>query len=213
MSLHVSMRNVFVVMIVTTIGLLICSEARSADPVPVPETSPWDAHGPLRVAANGRYIEHADGTPMLWIADTGWALFYKLRHDEIIEYLDNRKAKGFNVVQAVLYWYPHGEDGPGPVNAPNRYGHQPFKGETDSPDTSLPEVQTGGSPDEPNDYWDNADFIVREVRKRGMYLAALPCWGRAYINPQMPGKIHDRYNELYYIETPTFMICASKPRG
>lgn len=41
-------------------------------------------------------------------------------------------------------------------------------------------------------------------------LIGLGC-GDIYINPQMPGAIHDRYNELYYIETPTFMICARKP--
>ncbi|HUT90030.1 MAG TPA: glycoside hydrolase family 140 protein [Thermoguttaceae bacterium] len=149
--------------------------------------APWEEHGKLRVSANGRHLEHADGTPMLWIADTGWALFYKLRREEVIEYLDQRSRQGFNVIQAVVYWYPHGEDGPGPTNAANQYGHAPFEGGADDPDTSRARVVEGGSPDQPNDYWDNADFIVRETRRRGLYLAMLPCWGRAYINPQMPG--------------------------
>ena len=153
----------------------------------VDAAGPWEKHGRLRVADNGRYLEHADGTPMLWIADTGWALFYKLRREDIIEYLDQRSRQGFNVIQAVAYWYPHGEDGPGPTNAANQYGHSPFEGGTDNPDTSCPKVVAGGSPDQPNDYWDNADFIVRETKRRGLHLAMLPCWGRAYINPQMPG--------------------------
>jgi hypothetical protein len=149
--------------------------------------APWKEHGKLRVSANGRHLVHADGTPMLWIADTGWALFYKLRREEIVDYLDRRNEQGFNVIQAVAYWYPHGEDGPGPTNAANQYGHSPFEGGADDPDTSRPKVVEGGSADQPNDYWDNADFIVRETRRRGLYLAMLPCWGRAYINPQMPG--------------------------
>jgi hypothetical protein len=139
------------------------------------------------VARNGRYLEHADGTPFLWIADTGWALFYKLRREEIVDYLDQRSRQGFNVIQAVAYWYPHGEDGPGPTNAANQYGHAPFEGGADDPDPARARVSKGGSPDRPNDYWDHADFIVREARRRGLYLAVLPCWGRAYINPQMPG--------------------------
>lgn len=149
--------------------------------------APWDEHGKLRVTAGGRYLEHTDGTPLLWIADTGWALFYKLRREDIVEYLDQRSRQGFNVIQAVAYWYPHGEDGPGPTNAANAYGHSPFEGGADDPDTARTKVAVGGSPDEPNDYWDHADFIVRETRRRGLYLAILPCWGRAYINPQMQG--------------------------
>lgn len=160
----------------------------------VDAAAPWQEHGKLRVSANGRHLEHADGTPMLWIADTGWALFYKLRREDIVDYLDHRTRQGFNVIQAVAYWYPHGEDGPGPTNAPNQYGHSPFEGGLDDPDTARAKVVDGGSPDKPNDYWDNADFIVRETKRRGLYLAMLPCWGRAYINPQMPGSARVLFN-------------------
>jgi hypothetical protein len=31
------------------------------------------------------------------------------------------------------------------------------------------------------------DYVVQAVKKRNMYLALLPCWGRAYITPQMNG--------------------------
>lgn len=156
--------------------------------------APWEEHGKLRVSADGHHLEHADGTPMLWLADTGWALFYKLRREDIVEYLDQRSRQGFNVIQAVAYWYPHGEDGPGPTNAANQYGHSPFEGGIDEPDTARARVVDGGSPEAPNDYWDNADFIVRETRRRGLFLAMLPCWGRAYINPQMPGSARVLFN-------------------
>jgi len=189
------------ILILTSAMVAACGLLAAAESSPAPlalqrvanqdnlkqHAAPWEEHGKLRVAANGRYVEHADGTPMLWIADTGWALFYKLRREDIVAYLDARSRQGFNVIQAVAYWYPHGEDGPGPTNAANQYGHAPFEGGADEPDTSRPKVVDGGSPDEPNDYWDHADFIVRETRRRGLYLAMLPCWGRAYINPQMSG--------------------------
>jgi hypothetical protein len=145
----------------------------------------WVDHGRLEVSASGRHLQHEDGTPFLWIADTAWALFYKLRREEIITYLDDRANQGSNVIQAVAYWYPHGEDGPGPLNAENAYGHRPFHGDADEPATDRPFTVEGGSPDAPNDYWDHADFVVRETRRRGLHLALLPCWGRASINAEM----------------------------
>lgn len=184
-----SMIAMFAMFVVVTSSWIAAYTAEAAG-----AAGPWEQHGKLRVSANSRYVEHADGTPMLWIADTGWALFYKLRREDVIEYLNWRSEQGFNVIQAVAYWYPHGEDGPGPTNAANQYGHSPFEGGADEPDTARARVVDGGSPDAPNDYWDNADFIVRETKRRGLYLAMLPCWGRAYINPQMPGSARVLFN-------------------
>jgi hypothetical protein len=45
-----------------------------------------------------------------------------------------------------------------------------------------PPVRSGGKPDAPNDFWDHADFVVREVARRGMHLALLPSWNRAFVN-------------------------------
>ena len=58
---------------------------------------PW-SHGPLTVSSNGRFIEHADGTPFFWLGDTGWLLLSRLDRDEAAAYLDDRRAKGFNVI-------------------------------------------------------------------------------------------------------------------
>ena len=35
-------------------------------------TNPLFLHGPIRVAADQRHFEHADGTPFLWLGDTWW---------------------------------------------------------------------------------------------------------------------------------------------
>lgn len=59
------------------------------------------AHGSVRVSSGGRYLEHADGTPFLWIGDTAWngAL---MSSDEAWEmYLEDRVEKGFSGIQFV----------------------------------------------------------------------------------------------------------------
>ncbi|HUX55968.1 MAG TPA: DUF4038 domain-containing protein [Bacteroidales bacterium] len=148
----------------------------------------WQQHGKLDVSKNGHNIQHSDGTPFLWIGDTGWGMFQQLTREEVDQYLDNRQKLGFTVIQSVAFWYPHGGGmESGPHNAANAYGHRPFSGNEDSPETSEPLIVKGGSPDSPNDYWDHADYIIQAVKKRNMYLALLPCWGRAYITPQMGG--------------------------
>ena len=149
---------------------------------------PWAVHGKLQRSANGHYLQHEDGTPFLWMGDTGWGLFGHLDQAEVTQYLDQRQKTGFNVIQTVAYWYPHGGILPdGPHNPANAYGHRPFEGDADHPETSKPLIVADISPDRPDDYWDHADFIIRECKKRGLYLALLPCWGSAYIQSRRPG--------------------------
>jgi hypothetical protein len=146
---------------------------------------PWRDHGPLQVSRDRHHLAHADGTPFLWVADTGWGLFQQLTREEVDHYLDRRQAQGFTVIQSVAFWYPHGGGIPnGPHNASNAYGHRPFQGERDEPRTAEPRILAGGGPSQPNDYWDHADYIVRAVRERHMVLALLPCWGRAYVTQE-----------------------------
>ena len=59
-------------------------------------------HGLLRVNATQRYLEHEDGTPFLYLADTAWELLARLTYDEACRYLDNRADKGFTVIQTVV---------------------------------------------------------------------------------------------------------------
>ena len=70
--------------------------------------NPLYVHGPIRVAADKRYFEHADGTPFFWLADTWWmGLCHRLHWpDEFATLAADRKAKGFNVIQIVAGLYP-----------------------------------------------------------------------------------------------------------
>lgn len=139
---------------------------------------PWQEHGKLEVSPNEHYIQHEDGTPFLWIGDTGWGMFQQLTREEVDQYLDSRQVLGFTVIQSVAHWSPHGGGmRRSPNNAANAYDHMPFKGDEKSPNTAEPLSVKGGSPTSPNDYWDHADYIINAVKKRGMYLALLPTWG------------------------------------
>lgn len=166
----------------TLMGCLIAGACNT------PSGTPWGDHGSLVLSEDRHYIEHEKGTPFFWIGDTGWAMFQQLTREEVDRYLDNRKVNGFTVIQSVAFWFPHGGNiDSGPLNAPNAYGHPPFEGDAASPATSNPLVLEEGSPLDPADYWDHADYVVNAVRERGLYLALLPVWGNAFINNRMPG--------------------------
>ncbi len=94
-----------------------CSDAASHDLDGVSGTirlgpyvgeNPLYRHGPIRVAADRRHFEHADGTPFLWLGDTQWmGLCQPLKWPEEFQTLEaDRVAKGFNVVQIVAGLYP-----------------------------------------------------------------------------------------------------------
>jgi hypothetical protein len=56
----------------------------------------------LKVSANGRYFVDQDGKPFFYLGDTIWLLFQRLNKDEVEEYLKDRAAKGFTVIQAYV---------------------------------------------------------------------------------------------------------------
>lgn len=158
------------------LGLCICPYRISAQ-------NPWQEHGKLEVSTNGHYVQHEDGTPFLWIGDTGWGMFQQLTREEVDQYLDSRQELGFTVIQSVAHWSPHGGGMKrSPDNAANAYGHRPFTGEEKSPNTDEPLMVEGGSLLSPNDYWDHADYIIKAVKTRNMYLALLPCWAAQLVS-------------------------------
>ena len=69
--------------------------------------NPLLKHGFLRVSANQRHFEHADGTPFFWLGDTWWkCLCKRLTWEGFRELTADRKAKGFSIVQIVCGPYP-----------------------------------------------------------------------------------------------------------
>ncbi len=126
------------------------------------KAAPW-TQGALRVASNGHYLEHTNGTPLLWIADTAWELPKQLTMSEVETYFQNRKNKGYTVIQLTAIG---GNNGWG--TASKQTGTTPF---------------TGGNPAQPNAaYWSYMDWIVDKAAAYDLYLLFLPTWGSYVAN-------------------------------
>lgn len=79
--------------------------------VPYTGDNPLRRRGPLRLSQNRRHLEHADGTPFLWLADTAWNGALKARPDDWQRYLRTRCEQGFTAIQFVsTHWRAYGRD-------------------------------------------------------------------------------------------------------
>ena len=119
---------------------------------------PW-SHGKLRVADNGLYLQHEDGTPFFWLGDTGWLLPQRLDRDEAQHYLEQSAREGYNVVQIqVLNGVP----------SFNRYGKMSH--------TEGWNLDQASKPGEYG-YWEHLDHIVDTAEKNGIYIGMVCIWG------------------------------------
>ena len=132
-----------------TIFITISCAAQSA-----PEPAPVER---IVVSPSGHFLQYADGRPFFWLADTAWLLFEKLDRADAEKYLEDRRQKGFNVVQAVLL---HGADELGPNGSRALMEGDPAK----------PNLQANG-------YWDDVDWVVDRAAEKGIYVAMVPAWG------------------------------------
>lgn len=56
----------------------------------------------FKVSPNRRYLIDQKGQAFFYLGDTAWTLFKRLYREEVDEYLKNRVAKGFTVIQAYV---------------------------------------------------------------------------------------------------------------
>jgi hypothetical protein len=120
----------------------------------------------LKITEDGRYFMTEDKEPFFWLGDTGWLLFSKLNREEADQYLENRREKGFNVIQVMVL---HG------VGAVNAYGDSALVNK----DVATPKVTEGSSFEDSlqYDFWDHVDYIVDKAAEKGIYMALVPVWG------------------------------------
>ena len=114
----------------------------------------------LQVSQNGHFLQHADGTPFFYLADTAWMLVNKLTEAEARRLFEDRAAKGFTVIQAVVFRDLF------EVNCPNVHGVRPFTDEADLYAAKL------------NPEW--LELVVRITKaaaEYGLVMAWLPTWG------------------------------------
>lgn len=137
--------------------LSLCSLFVYAQETDWPGPSVDFSHGRLKVSENNRFIVHEDGTPFFYLGDTGWELFHRLNKDETEKYLENRRAKGFTVIQAVALAELDG------LNTPNAEGNRPL---------------IDNDPLKPDEaYFAHIDWVVKKAGEKGMYIGLLPTWG------------------------------------
>ncbi len=111
----------------------------------------------IKVSANHRFLVGESGAPFFWLGDTAWEIFHRLTREESEDYLENRRQKGFNVIQAVALAEFDG------LRVPNAYGELPF--------FDL-------DPARPNEaYFAHLDWVIARAAEKGMYIGLLPTWG------------------------------------
>jgi hypothetical protein len=76
--------------------------------------NPLYSFGFPRPSSSGRTFVHRNGTPFFYLADTAWEPWIYLSTDEWTEYVSDRAAKGFSVIQSANGfdpWWELWEDG------------------------------------------------------------------------------------------------------
>jgi hypothetical protein len=117
------------------------------------------ASGPLRlrVSANKRFLVYENGKPFFYLGDTAWELFHRLSLEEAGLYMDDRKSKGFTVIQACVLAELDG------LHTPNAYQHTPLQND---------------DPTKPNEaYFRDVDKFLNLATSKGLYVGLLPTWG------------------------------------
>ena len=127
------------------------------------QENPWKgssvdlSRGKLAISENRRFLVFEDGTPFFYLGDTGWELFHRLNKEEAERYLENRREKGFTVIQAVALAELDG------LNSPNSEGNKPL---------------TDNDPLKPNEaYWLHVDWVIKKAAEKGIFIGLLPTWG------------------------------------
>lgn len=124
----------------------------------------------LGVSPDGRALVHSDGSPFLYLGDTAWELAHRLNRQEVIRYLDTRRAQGFTVIQMVALAELDG------ISVVNAQGDLPLRDK----DPARPATTPGAGPNNAAeyDYWDHLDYVIEQAASRGMTVALLPTWGQ-----------------------------------
>lgn len=141
------------------------------------EVTPYDGdnvllrRGALRVSQTRRYLEHADGTPFFWLADTWWmGLCERLRWPNDFGALTaDRASKGFSVIKFVAGLFPDmdGFDERG-VNEAG----QAWEGRARSDGEEGPTYERVNPA-----FFDMADRRVEALVEAGLVPCLLGCWG------------------------------------
>lgn len=113
--------------------------------------------GRLVVSENGRFLQFENGLPFFYLGETAWELFHRLSMEEIEGFLENRRQKGFTVIQAVILAELDG------LKTPALNGEVPL---------------INMDPGQANEaYFHFVDEVVELAASKGLFMGLLPTWG------------------------------------
>jgi hypothetical protein len=148
--------------------------------------------GPLCVSANGRYFTDRSGEPFFWLGDTQWQLCRDLPLDDVQAVLDDRRKRGFSVLQVML-------TGVGDGTTPNVAGQRPWV--SDDP----------GTPNER--YLEHVDAVLDLARESGL-TTALGVYHQLHESRIIPAnaRVHARSLASRWREAP-HLVWSMYPRA
>lgn len=117
---------------------------------------------PLRVSSDRHWLEYADGSTFYVNGDAAWSIMVELTRAEVTTYLEDRAAKGVNLIMVNLIEHLYSDNSPPWENA---YGEVPFNS-----------TLAGGEFDfsDPNEaYWDHVDWIMSEAERLHIVVFAI----------------------------------------
>ena len=113
---------------------------------------------PLHVAADFRHVVDHSGRDVFFNGESAWHIIVRLTREEVIQYLDDRQARGFDalLVMLVVATGAHGTSN-------NAYGEPPF-------------LATGDF-SRPNEaYFAHADWVLQQAEARGFTVFLAPAY-------------------------------------
>jgi len=133
----------------------------------------------LKVSPNGRYFVDQRGKPFFYLGDTCWLLFQRLDRQELDEYLKDRAAKGFTVIQAYLV---RGLDRRHPDGNSSLLGESPF---------------IDRDPTRPNEaYFKHVDYVVNRANELGLVMGLVTA--KSWHVANHPEKVFDEKNAYVF---------------
>ena len=129
----------------------------------------------LSVSANGRYFVDQGGKPFFYLGDTCWLLFQRPNREELDEYLKDRAAKGFTVIQAYVL---------------RGLGKQHPDGNSSLLDVT-PLIDR--DPTRPNEeFFKNVDYVVNRANELGLVMGLVTA--KSWHVTDHPEKVFDEKN-------------------
>lgn len=111
----------------------------------------------IKISDDHKFFVTEQGQPFFWLGGTAWELIHRATREEVDLYLNDRKNKGFTIIQTVILAELDG------LNTPNAYGHKPL---IDNDPTQINAA-----------YFQHVDYVIDKAAELGLYIGLLPTWG------------------------------------